>query len=113
MLRSAAREAQPVRARGGMRACASPPSPLSLARVLVHHHTIPRTYIFHRESPTFATIISVAAVLVRATHVREVHPSCRVHAETGSYDPLARLRVSFGPRCPTLRTMYPLIETAT
>lgn len=64
----------------GCDACASsspPPPPPSLTRV-VHHHTIPRTYIFHGESPTFATIISVAAALVRATQARQVrrpHPA--------------------------------------
>jgi len=77
-----------------MRARREPPPP-SLALV-VHHHTTPRTYIFPRGSPTFATITPVAAAFVRATHARR--PSCRVHAEDGSRDSFfERVRIFVSP----------------
>lgn len=104
----------------GCDACASsspPPPPSSFARSCgppPHHPT--RTYIFHGESPTFATIISVAAALVRATQARQVVlilPSSRGDRKLRSVYAYTRLRISFTRDNPHSSVPRILIETVT
>lgn len=70
---------------------------------LVQPATTPRTYIFSGGSPTFATIIPVAAAFVRAQHARP-SSSCQVHEKPEAPLCAIRSRAHISSASPTYST---------